>query len=75
MVVSGQLTLIIAAKGVGVFVLVSQTMAVTRGTQWDQCIFYYRVALDSVFHIINQIEGQHICQLRLYKYIRSTDMH
>ena len=53
MEVSGQFTLIIAAKGVCVFVLVSvlQTMAVTRGTKWDQCIFYHGVELDSVFYI------------------------
>ena len=40
-------TLIIATgpKGVCVFVLVSQTMAVTRGTKWDQCIFYHGVEL------------------------------
>ena len=44
-------------------------MVVTRGTKWDQCIFYHGVEVDSGFlHIINQIEGQNICQLRLYKY-------
>ena len=51
MVVSGQFTIIIATKGVCVFVLVSQTMAVTRGTKWDQCIFHHGVELDSVFNI------------------------
>ena len=28
------------------FVLVSQAMAVTLGTKWEQCIFYHGVELD-----------------------------
>ena len=57
-------------KGVCVFALVSQIMAVTHGTKWDRCICYHGVELDSVFlHIINRIGGQNICQLRFYKYL------